>query len=294
MFDGSVALLNNETSSVYKPVKILRDTGASQSLILTQALPFNKSSYSGENVLIRGVNCEKFRSIPLHNLRLQSDFVSGEVSVGIIESLPFEGIHLLLGNDLAGDKVKVDPILAHQPCLSQQSDPIENHFPDLFPSCAVTRAMKKQEIANNRHTDQEQIDISDTFLAEAFDNLAGTSQCTNNDKQNSESNFSKSNLIKEQQNDPEISVLYQKAPDELDTTKDPVCYFIKDGVLMRKWRPSDVSADEEWSFRYQIIVPKPYRSEILSLAHDTPLSGHFPYEKFTYDFTYETRISYMK
>ena len=279
MFDGSVALLNNETSSVYKPVKILRDTGASQSLILTQPLPFNKSSYSGENVLIRGVNCEKFRSIPLHNLRLQSDLVSGEVSVGIIESLPFEGIHLLLGNDLAGDKVKVDPILADQPCLSQQSDPIENHFPDLFPSCAVTRAMKKQEIANNRHTDQEQIDISDTFLAEAFDNLAGTSQCTNNDKQNSESNFSKSNLIKEQQNDPEISVLYQKAPDELDTAEDPVCYFIKDGVLMRKWRPSDVSADEEWSSRYQIIVPKPYRSEILSLAHDTPLSGHLGINK---------------
>ena len=67
--------------------------------------------------MIRGVNCEKFRSIPLQNLRLQSDLVSGEVSVGIIESLPFEGIHLLLGNDLAGDKVKVDPILADQPCF---------------------------------------------------------------------------------------------------------------------------------------------------------------------------------
>ena len=78
--------------------------------LLTQALPFNKSSYSGKNVLIRGVNCEKFRSIPLHNLRLQSDLVSGEVFVGIIESLPFDGIHLLLGNDLARDKVKMDPI----------------------------------------------------------------------------------------------------------------------------------------------------------------------------------------
>ena len=143
MFDASVVLLNNEKSSVYKPIKILRDTGASQSLILTQALPFNKSSYSGENVLIRGVNCEKFRSISLHNLGLQSDLVSGEVPVGIIESLPFDGIHLLLGNDLAGDKVKVDPVLADKPCFSQQSDPIENHFPDLFPSCAVTKSYGK-------------------------------------------------------------------------------------------------------------------------------------------------------
>ncbi len=96
---------------------------------------------------------------------------------------------------------------------------------------------------------------------------------------NAESSFSKSKLIKEQQNDPEISVIYQKASDESDAAGDSVCYFIKSGMLMRKWRPSDVSADDEWAFRYQIIVPKSYRSEILSLAHDTPLSGHLGINK---------------
>ncbi len=60
---------------------------------------------------------------------------------------------------------------------------------------------------------------------------------------------------------------------------DPVCYFIQNRVLMRKWRPPDVSADEEWGFRYQIIVPKSYQLEILSLAHDTPLSGHLGINK---------------
>ena len=68
--------------------------------------------------------------------------MSGEVSVGVIESLPFDRIHLLLGNDLAGDNVKVD--LADKLCLLQQPDPIENNFPDPFPSCAVTTAMKKE------------------------------------------------------------------------------------------------------------------------------------------------------
>ena len=52
--DGSVVLSNEEKSSVYEPNKILHHTGASQSLILTQALRFGKSSYSGENVLIPG------------------------------------------------------------------------------------------------------------------------------------------------------------------------------------------------------------------------------------------------
>ena len=276
IFDGSVALSNDENSSVYKQIKILRDTGASQSLILTQALPFCESSYSGENVLIRGVNCKKFCAIPLHNLKLQSDLVSGVVSVGIIESLPFDGIHLFLGNDLAGDKVKVDPILADKPCFSQQPDPIEKIIPDLFPSCAVTRAKKKQQELEK--ADQDEFDISDTLLSKAFGNLAPANQHVNND-QNAESSFSKSKLIKEQQNDPEISVIYQKASDESDAASDPVCYFIKNGVLMRKWRPSDVSTDDEWAFRYKIVVPKSYRFEILSLAHDTPLSGHLGINK---------------
>ena len=91
--------------------------------------------------------------------------------------------------------------------------------------------------------------------------------------------FSKSSLIREQQNDPEISALYQKSSDEMDAAGGPVCYFIKNGVLMKKWRPPDVSADDEWAFRYQIIIPKSYQSEILSLADDTPLSGHLGINK---------------
>ena len=107
IFDGSVSL-SNDQSNVYLPIKILRDTGASQSLILTKTLPFYTNSYSGKNVFIRGVNSKDYRSIPLHNLKLQSDLVTGDVSLGVIESLPFDGIHLLLGNDLAGDKVTVN------------------------------------------------------------------------------------------------------------------------------------------------------------------------------------------
>ena len=55
IFDGSVSLPNDQ-SNVYLPIKILRDTSASQSLMLTKTLPFSTNSYSGKNVLIRGVN----------------------------------------------------------------------------------------------------------------------------------------------------------------------------------------------------------------------------------------------
>ena len=51
---------------------------------------------------------------------------------------------MLLDNDLAGYKVVVDPLLTSIPCVDQQPDPIEQEFPDLYLSCAVTRAMAKK------------------------------------------------------------------------------------------------------------------------------------------------------
>ena len=39
------------------PIKILRDTGASQSLILADTLPFSEKTSSGTSVLILGVEC---------------------------------------------------------------------------------------------------------------------------------------------------------------------------------------------------------------------------------------------
>ena len=48
---------------------------------------------------------------------------------------------------------------------------------------------------------------------------------------------------------------------------------------MRKWHSPEVPADDEWAVNHQIVVPKIYRSEILSLAHENPLSGHLGVNK---------------
>ena len=48
---------------------------------------------------------------------------------------------------------------------------------------------------------------------------------------------------------------------------------------MRKWRPPDVSADDEWTVNHLIVVPRAYRPEILNLAHETPMSGHLGVNK---------------
>ena len=273
------------------PIKILRDTGASQSLILADILPFSEKTSSGTSVLIQGVECGTV-NIPLHHVNLSSDLVTGLVVIGITPSLPFKGVHLLLGNDLAGDKVVVNPLVPDTPNIGQTDDPIEQEIPDLYPSCAVTRAMAEKAILKNSNSD---IDLTDTFIGQYFNNeikksLDPSLSDTQTDSSMSchspswsidqgHDTLSKSQLIQEQQTDPEISKLIFRALPEDEISQVPMCYYIKNGILMRKWRPFDVPADDEWAVYHQIVVPKSYRHEILSIAHESPMSGHLGINK---------------
>ena len=215
---------------------------------------------------------------------MSSDLVTGLVAAGIRPSLPFKGVHLLLGNDLAGDKVVVDPLLTNTPCVDQPSDTIEQEIPDLYPSCAVTRAMTKKAKQNNGMQD---INLADTLIGQSFNdeilNSLSPSQSdiqtdfdtsrSNTDLSPSISNdqLSRSQLCKEQHSDPEISPLFDRALDENEMSQVPVVYYVKNDILMRKWRPLDVSADDEWTVNHQIVVPRAYRPEILNFAHETPM-----------------------
>lgn len=49
--------------------------------------------------------------------------------------------------------------------------------------------------------------------------------------------------------------------------------YWRDGALMRKWRPPDRLATEEWSLVEQIVVPQSFHEEILLLAHEAPMAG---------------------
>ena len=38
---------------------------------------------------------------------------------------------------------------------------------------------------------------------------------------------------------------------------------------MRKWRSPEIPSDDEWAVNHEIVVPRIYLSEILSLAHES-------------------------
>ena len=191
-----------------------------------------------------------------------------------------------MGNDLAGNKVVINPVVTENPCLNQTSDPIEQEIPGLYPSCAVTRAMsKKKAIEDDINPD---VDLAVTFMSQVCEtDLPEVPEKFKSSGKNSpdasfsgyEEKISKGNLISEQHKDPDISCLFPRTVDESEVSSNPICYFVKNGVLMQKWRPSDISAEDEWAIKYQVVIPEAYRVEILSMAHETPLAGHLGVNK---------------
>ena len=254
-----------------QPIKILRDTGAFQSLILEEALPFSEKSSVGANVLISGVEGGVI-SVPLHKVDLHSDLVSGSVTVGVKSSLPVEGVSMLLGNDLAGGKVVPEIRVVKAPVVEASTEQLVEEFPDVFPACAVTRSQTRSKLSN-----EADFSLSDSFMSRVDE--TNNSSLSSSDQSKILDSLGRIKLAKEQEEDPEVSSLLLTAVDEKEIGTDPVGFYLKSGVLMRKFRPPDVSANEEWNVYHQIVVPKCYRSSILSLAHDHVLSGHLGVRK---------------
>ena len=247
--EGVVSLVGDENSS--QKVKILRDTGATQSLMLDSVLPLAENSFTGANVLISGVEMGVLE-VPLHEVNIKSSLINGNIVIGMRPSLPVEGISLILGNDLAGEKVMVDPRVVEKPRDNEETERLAEKFPGIFPASVVTRSMNaKKEVIKEQG--KEEIGLSGTFLEnidgkfeernkEKADNALMRNESRNvkeniPEKQESESKsvISRQNLIVEQSKDKELLDLFKIALTPVEAEKVSVGYLIKDNILMRKW-----------------------------------------------------------
>ena len=242
--EGVVSLVGDKNSS--QKVKILRDTGATQSLMLDSVLPLTENSFTGANVLISGVEMGVLE-VPLHEVNIKSSLINGKIVIGMRPSLPVEGISLILGNDLAGEKVMVDPRVVE----NEKTERLAEKFPGIFPASVVTRSVKAKEAIKEQG--KEEIGLSGTFL----ENIDGKFEERNKEKadkalmrkeswnvkenipekQESESNsvISRQNLIENQSNDKELLDLVKIALTPVEAEKVSVGYLIRDNILMKKW-----------------------------------------------------------
>ena len=258
IMDGFVSLPGDP--SVRVPIKIVRDTGASQSFLLENVLPFCDMTSTGCSVLVRGFEMG-FVNVPLHEISLQSDLVTGTVTVGIRPSLPIAGVAMLLGNDVCGGKVLPGPIVSHVSPKTLTCDDLSVNFPEVFASSVVTRAMARDVKAT---AIQEQrnaiIDLSDSFMARPsliHDSVVTqTAESLSSHAAVPKLSVDRDLLSKEQKNDPSLDTLVSEVMSVEDIEQSPHGYFsLEMGVLMRKWRPLTASAQDEWRVPYQIVVP---------------------------------------
>jgi len=144
---------------------------------------------------------------------------------------------------------------------------------DIFPACAVTQAMVKQNevekfmMAPTSSNDnpmpcarQQPPEMSSEPVSNESCVTPGTGPP-----------LTREQLINDQQADPEPRTIAQHVGEEYEVRNSPVLYFMKNGVLMRKWRSPTVPSSDVWETTYQIVMPQNCR---VKLPHSSPLAGH--------------------
>jgi len=213
--------------------------------------------------------------VPLVRVSLKSEVVTDVVTVGVVTSLLIQGVDFLLGNDLARDKVRVSPVVVDCLVAGQETAAIEEEFPGIFPACVVTRAQARE--AKQDLEKSEKVTGSGIFLAETFfrDLNSEGETLVVEDKPV----LSRTALIREQKADAELEGLRQTALSESETVDVPGGFYLKDDVLMRKWRNPRSPATDEWSVVHQVVMLQSFRSEVLRLGHKVPMAGHMGIRK---------------
>ena len=186
--------------------------------------------------------------------------------------LPVNGVSLLLGNDLAGSRVVSNPCMSDVPVISKD----ESDLQDIFPECVVTRATARRQLAVDPVTSDVDLCLADSFMADLRDIPPANPPTEVVPMLAPEvlPALTREQLIHEQQNDVELSAFAGKAVSETESSKVAVCYYVSSGLLMRKWRPSDVPANEDWHVRNQVVLTPSCRLDVMKLAHESPTAGH--------------------
>uniref|UniRef100_A0A1A8GUC7 CCHC-type domain-containing protein n=1 Tax=Nothobranchius korthausae TaxID=1143690 RepID=A0A1A8GUC7_9TELE len=131
--EGFVSLPGSDSNT---KIVILRDTGASQTLIKRNVLSFSDSSQAGYSVLLQGIEMGTI-SAEMHHVTLTCPLVSGDFVVGVLDELPTKGVDVILGNDAAGGLVVPLPELTMQPLVHAAAGPL--------PACVLTRAQARKD-----------------------------------------------------------------------------------------------------------------------------------------------------
>ncbi|XP_068204610.1 uncharacterized protein [Palaemon carinicauda] len=279
-FDGVVSVSDDLGRSV--PVRIVRDTCSSNSLIVKGKVPGLEKTFTSDRLVVRSLG--GLVTVPLCRLYLHCGLLTRYVTVGVVDELPIRGVDFLMGNDLAGGKVVPSPIVVATPL---EVSPVED--PVLYPSCVVqrSRSLAVVEVPRERGTDvTKDVNVSTTSgtlgkdavgtvdVDINIDSLFQTDSFGGNVKEKGsvlETKFGlkTGNVVLE---DLSLQSIYREVVAEDQINTEPVCYYLRNGLLMRKFRSLHTPASSTWEIKNQIVIPASLRQKVLHMTHNVSSS----------------------
>lgn len=243
------------------PVKIVRDTGGSQSLVLKTAVPRIEQCYTGEIIYIRDFHGPL--AMPLATINLDCPLVKGKVTVAVCtsKSLPIPDCDFLLANDLVGGEVFPPLRINNSPLTYNPTEELESKQPCLFPVCAVTRSQTREappQPPTPNPSPPSQINLGKLFTG---------------------------NLSEAQKEDSTLTKLHTKVIPKEQINHYP-CFYYQDDILMRVYKPTKLPDDATWAEVHQVVLPSNLRTPVMEIAHEA-FSGHLGITKTCERILYE-------
>ena len=256
VYDGKVSLTN-----IDKPVniKLLRDTGSNQSIVLKSSLPNLK--LLDENVIVNDLTGRSL--LPLAEIHLDCPYVTGNVKIAVRENnFPLPDVQVVLGNDLAGELPLPNLVMYTTPQTEGNND--EN-----------VRSKIETEIVENNEKGISAMDPEGYVNVVTRSMKDNEPEETRTDSISNKIQMNRETLIKLQKDDQTLKGAFKQAL-EKGIEKVPGYYF-KDDVLFRLYRSPKLNNDETWNDKEQLVVPKDLRNDILGIAHN--VNSHFGINK---------------
>ena len=252
-------------------------------MILSSVLPWSDDSYCGYSVLLQGIEMGHVPT-PLHFVNLRSDLVNGRFKVAVQPALP-AGVSLILGNDIAGGLVKPVVEVVTPPEQPTACDNLQEEFPNSFPACVVTRAQAKKlgnvcDLEDSMFSSMLGADVTELPPQSPVKEPDVNPSCVAVSPGEFSFPITSDNLKTAQRQDASLAKCFSSVVTEDQAALQKMAYVLVDGLLTRRWTSKEIDGDG--SSVCQIVVPKPFRAHVLSLAHDNPWSGHLGVTK-TYD-----------
>ena len=171
-------------------VAILRDTGATHTIIREGALPPEVGEYTGEVLIVKGVGGTVLA--PVATLTLSMQGIAKQVRVAVTKEMPIKGFDILLGNDLGSriagplwdaegreDDACVVKEIEELPACQEWKEIVE----DRAEVAVLTRSMAKEEqekyleSVNNLFQQKDLAEVADTQASMSSESSHGRQEC---------------------------------------------------------------------------------------------------------------------